>query len=108
MYLWLKWFLSITSRFVILKLVPRDLLFHLPIPKRIRDYLNTPFYYSEAIADWTEENNSPPPPVIEAREDVSDTQESQLTSQPESVREEPVVQSDSQQEVDSVVASSSL
>ena len=37
---------------MILKLVPRDLLYQLPVPKRIRDYLNTPFYYSEAIADW--------------------------------------------------------
>jgi hypothetical protein len=42
-------------RFVILKLVPRDLLFQLPVPKRLREYLNTPFYYSEAIADWTDD-----------------------------------------------------
>ncbi len=47
------------SRFVILKLVPRDLLYHLPVPKRLRDYLNTPFYYCEAIADWTDEKNLP-------------------------------------------------
>ena len=42
---------------MILKLVPRDLLFQLPVPKRLREYLNTPFYYSEAIADWTEDKS---------------------------------------------------
>ena len=88
---------------MILKLVPRDLLFHLPIPKRIRDYLNTPFYYSEAIADWTDENN---PPVVEDLSDERDEQESVQTSQPP-VPDEPAVQSDSRQEEDSAVASSS-
>ena len=46
-------------RFVILALVPRDLLHQLPVPKRIRTYLDTPFYYSETIADWTVPGNEP-------------------------------------------------
>lgn len=29
--------------------MPRDLLHRLPVPAKIRDYLDTPFYYSEAI-----------------------------------------------------------
>ena len=37
------------SRFVILKLVPRDHVDHLPVPNRIKDYLKTPNYYSENI-----------------------------------------------------------
>ena len=36
-------------RFVILKLVPRDLIDQLPVPVQIQKYLNTPFYYSEDI-----------------------------------------------------------
>jgi len=34
---------------VILKLVPRDHVDQLPVPKRIMDYLKTPNYYSENI-----------------------------------------------------------
>ena len=44
---------------MILALVPRDLLHQLPVPKRIRTYLDTPFYYSETIADWTVPGNEP-------------------------------------------------
>ena len=44
------------SRFVILKLVPRDHVDQLPVPKRIMDYLKTPNYYSENIEDPEEEN----------------------------------------------------
>lgn len=39
------------DRFVILKRVPRELLHQLPVPERIREYLDTPFYYSEDMAD---------------------------------------------------------
>ena len=39
--------------------MPRDLLHQLPVPKRIRTYLDTPFYYSETIADWTVPGNDP-------------------------------------------------
>jgi hypothetical protein len=46
---------------VILKLVPRDLLSQLPVPKRIQVYLDTPFYYSEAVADWTKDNEQQSP-----------------------------------------------
>eukprot|EP00095_Tigriopus_kingsejongensis_P004004 maker-scaffold1031_size68893-snap-gene-0.25 protein:Tk04004 transcript:maker-scaffold1031_size68893-snap-gene-0.25-mRNA-1 annotation:"suppressor of cytokine signaling 7" len=38
-------------RFVILELVPRDLLSSLHLPKSLKDFLNTPFYYSELIAN---------------------------------------------------------
>ncbi|XP_059090000.1 suppressor of cytokine signaling 6-like [Tigriopus californicus] len=38
-------------RFVILQLVPRDLLSTLPLPNSLTDFLNTPFYYSELIAN---------------------------------------------------------
>ena len=42
---------------MILKLVPRDHVDQLPVPKRIMDYLKTPNYYSENIEDHTEEEN---------------------------------------------------
>jgi len=42
-------------RFVILKLVPRDLTHHLPVPTQVQKYLNTPHYYSEDIAADEEE-----------------------------------------------------
>ena len=51
--------MHINFRFVILALVPRDLLHQLPVPKRIRTYLDTPFYYSETIADWAVPGNEP-------------------------------------------------
>ena len=44
----------LSYRFVILKRVPRDLLPELQVPKRILAYLDTPFYYSEQIADWAD------------------------------------------------------
>ena len=39
---------------MILKLVPRDHVDQLPVPKRIMDYLKTPNYYSENIEDHPE------------------------------------------------------
>lgn len=36
-------------RFVILKAVRRDLIYSLPLPKRLKDYLNTPQYYTEDV-----------------------------------------------------------
>lgn len=44
-------------RFVILKLVPRDHVDQLPVPKRIKDYLKTPNYYSENITEEEEEED---------------------------------------------------
>ena len=42
---------------MILKLVPRDHVDQLPVPKRIKDYLKTPNYYSENEAiEETEES----------------------------------------------------
>ena len=43
-------------RFVILKLVPRDHVDQLPVPKRIKDYLKTPNYYSENITEEEEDD----------------------------------------------------
>ena len=51
----LKTFLFYHFRFVILKLVPRDHVDQLPVPKRIKDYLKTPNYYSENITEEEEE-----------------------------------------------------
>ncbi|XP_032675581.1 uncharacterized protein LOC116846170 isoform X1 [Odontomachus brunneus] len=39
-----------TCRFVILKMVRRDLIPTLPLPRRLIDYLSTPHYYSEQLA----------------------------------------------------------
>ncbi|XP_076304574.1 uncharacterized protein LOC143222236 isoform X1 [Tachypleus tridentatus] len=55
-------------RFVILKRVRRDLIDKLPLPRRLRDYLNTPHYYSEELADMTMQSKKPSVeelPVIE-------------------------------------------
>lgn len=40
---------SCFNRFVILKLVRRDQIHMLPLPRRLRDYLNTAHYYSEQL-----------------------------------------------------------
>ena len=42
-----RFLLFFFCRFVILKLVPRDHVDQLPVPKRIKEYLKTPNYYSE-------------------------------------------------------------
>lgn len=55
---------------MILALVPRDLLNQLPVPKRIRTYLDTPFYYSETIADWTVPRNEPVSSNLSKNEDI--------------------------------------
>lgn len=39
------------SRFVINKLVRKDLIETLPLPRRMIDYLSTPHYHSELISD---------------------------------------------------------
>ena len=62
---------------MILALVPRDLLHQLPVPKRIRTYLDTPFYYSETIADWTVPGNEPASSFnLSKDEEISETKES--------------------------------
>jgi len=43
-------------RYVIVKHVRRDLLNQLPVPTRMKQYLNTPFYYSEQVAEEAEDN----------------------------------------------------
>ncbi|XP_012287334.1 uncharacterized protein LOC105703491 [Orussus abietinus] len=48
-----------TCRFVILKMVRRDLIPTLPLPRRLIDYLSTPHYYSEQLAEQDERAESP-------------------------------------------------
>ena len=55
----LQYLHSFLSRFVILKLVPRDHVDQLPVPKRIKDYLKTPNYYSENITEEEEDEEKP-------------------------------------------------
>lgn len=43
---------------MILKLVRRDLLSALPLPRRMIDYLNTPHYYSEHLSDVEEQEEN--------------------------------------------------
>jgi len=45
-------------RYIIVKHVRRDLLNLLPVPTRLKNYLNTPFYYSEQVAEEAESNPS--------------------------------------------------
>ena len=40
---------DVMFRYVIVKVVRKDHLDHLPVPSRIKKYLNTPFYYSEQV-----------------------------------------------------------
>ena len=40
-------------RYVIVKVVRKDHLDQLPVPSRIKSYLNTPFYYSEQVMSRT-------------------------------------------------------
>lgn len=42
-------------RFIILKSVRRDLISTLPLPRRMKDYLNTPHYYSEELANLSQQ-----------------------------------------------------
>ena len=65
---------------MILALVPRDLLHQLPVPKRIRTYLDTPFYYSETIADWVVPGNEPMSSNLSKDEEVDDTKTVQNSS----------------------------
>ncbi|XP_046628078.1 uncharacterized protein LOC124308942 [Neodiprion virginianus] len=46
-------------RFVILKMVRRDLIPTLPLPRRLIDYLSTPHYYSEQLAEQDDRAESP-------------------------------------------------
>ncbi|XP_057341606.1 uncharacterized protein LOC130678432 [Microplitis mediator] len=46
-------------RFIILKMVRRDLIPTLPLPRRLIDYLSTPHYYSEQLIEQEERAESP-------------------------------------------------
>ncbi|XP_023714718.1 uncharacterized protein LOC111868365 isoform X2 [Cryptotermes secundus] len=50
-------------RFVILKLVRRDLIPSLPLPRRVIDYLSTPHYYSEQLV--VEDDLAPSPDDVD-------------------------------------------
>ncbi|CAH0547277.1 unnamed protein product [Brassicogethes aeneus] len=75
-------------RFVIHKVVRRDLIPSLPLPRRIIDYLNTPHYYSEHFIDIEESltyEDAPhltrsPTPII--REDDNHEQDVQPVDNP--------------------------
>ena len=41
--------LYLNRRYVIVKVVRKDHLDQLPVPNRMKKYLNTPFYYSEQV-----------------------------------------------------------
>ncbi|XP_044270458.1 uncharacterized protein LOC123015071 [Tribolium madens] len=51
-------------RFAIHKVVRRDLIPSLPLPRRMIDYLNTPHYYSEHLIDVEDTSNEQVPPRI--------------------------------------------
>lgn len=51
-------------RFVILKVVRKDLIPSLPLPRRMIDYLSSPHYYSEHLID-VEETEEPSKTVTE-------------------------------------------
>jgi suppressor of cytokine signaling 7 len=53
----------LSRRFVILKLVRRDLIPALPLPRRVIDYLSTPHYYSEQLV--MEEDLAPSPDDVD-------------------------------------------
>jgi suppressor of cytokine signaling 7 len=50
-------------RFAIHKVVRRDLIPSLPLPRRMIDYLNTPHYYSEHLIDVEDTSNEQVPQV---------------------------------------------
>ena len=91
-------------RFVILKLVPRDHVDQLPVPKRIKDYLKTPNYYSENIAEENEEADELV--VADAMEpnqgsSIADAENTNLANNTPGVLssiEDPSLQDDQQQE----------
>jgi len=58
-------------RYVIVKVVRKDHLDQLPVPSRIKSYLNTPFYYSEQVTGNEDSGEQSPPleSVEEAAED---------------------------------------
>lgn len=52
------------ARFVILKMVRRDLIHKLPLPRRLIDYLNTPHYYCEQLGSSDSSQSSTPTPAV--------------------------------------------
>ena len=91
-------------RFVILKLVPRDHVDQLPVPKRIKDYLKTPNYYSENIAEENEEADELVADAMEPNQgsSIADAENTNLanSNNPDvlSSIEDPSLQDDQQQE----------
>ncbi|KAL5244083.1 hypothetical protein ACI65C_011493 [Semiaphis heraclei] len=52
------------ARFVILKTVRRDLIYKLPLPRRLIDYLNTPHYYCEQLGSSDSSKSTTPTPAV--------------------------------------------
>lgn len=51
-------------RFSILKMVRRDLICELPLPRRLIDYLNTPHYYCEQLGSTDSSKSTTPTPAV--------------------------------------------
>lgn len=52
-------FFLFSNRFVILKLIRRDQISMLPLPRRLREYLNTTHYYSEQLQGSLQHSHAP-------------------------------------------------
>lgn len=72
---------------MILKLVPRDHVDQLPVPKRIKNYLKTPNYYSENIHMDESEEMSPEAELL-LNQQASDSQNLVPPQQPQSHHED--------------------
>jgi len=57
-------------RYIIVKHVRKDLLDLLPVPGRIKTYLNTPFYYSEQVTEEGDEEQQACPTLQQIEENV--------------------------------------
>ena len=74
---------QIFCRYVIVKVVRKDHLDQLPVPSRIKKYLNTPFYYSEQIAESEESSEA----NLEQPEDNNEESEAERPENLETVEE---------------------
>lgn len=68
---------------MIVKVVRKDHLDQLPVPSRIKKYLNTPFYYSEQIAESEESSEA----NLEQPEDNNEESEAERPENLETVEE---------------------
>ncbi|KAK8788782.1 hypothetical protein V5799_021442 [Amblyomma americanum] len=57
-------------RFSILKTIRRDFVDALPLPSRLKAYLNTPHYYSEELADSVALGDGGPLAAVQSIQDA--------------------------------------